>query len=244
MNRCCFWICYDARMRTTLTIDDGIARALEDLAHRSNKPFKQVVNETLRAGLSAPAASKSKPYRIKPAALGGVSPGINLDKPWHLPMPSRTRSSRPRCSCASDSGRRQSADLPDRLRFSAARQGASVAGAVLSDPAPVGLPWIVILAFVRITTRAGIMRRPLSPAEALDYVDSWLQQPCVEIIAPGEQHWPILRRLLEITGTAGNLTSDAHIATLALERGASVCSTDHDFTRFPGIRHVNPLATG
>ena len=38
---------------------------------------------------------------------------------------------------------------------------------VLSDPAPVGLPWIVILAFVRITTRAGIMRRPLSPAEAL-----------------------------------------------------------------------------
>ena len=67
-------------MRTTLTIDDGIARALKDLAHRSNKPFKQVVNETLRAGLSAPAASKSKPYRVKPAALGGGSPGINLDK--------------------------------------------------------------------------------------------------------------------------------------------------------------------
>ena len=115
---------------------------------------------------------------------------------------------------------------------------------MLSDPAPVGLPWIVIRAFVRITTRAGIMRRPLSPAEALDYVDSWLQQPCVEIIAPGEQHWPILRRLLEITGTAGNLTSDAHIAALALERGASVCSTDHDFARFPGIRHVSPLIPG
>jgi predicted nucleic acid-binding protein len=40
---------------------------------------------------------------------------------------------------------------------------------VLSDAAPVGLPWIVILAFVRITTRAGIMRRPLSPADALAY---------------------------------------------------------------------------
>ena len=113
---------------------------------------------------------------------------------------------------------------------------------VLSDAAPVGLPWIGILAFVRITTRAGIMRRPLSPAETRDYVDSWLQQPCVEIIAPGERHWPILRRLLEVTGTAGNLTSDAHIAALALERGAAVCSTDHDFARFPGIRHVNPLA--
>ena len=115
---------------------------------------------------------------------------------------------------------------------------------VLSEAAPVGLPWIVILAFVRITTREGIMRRPLPLADALAYVDSWLQQPCVEIIAPGERHWPILRRLLEVTGTAGNLTSDAHIAALALERGAAVCSTDHDFARFPGIRHVNPLTTG
>jgi uncharacterized protein len=114
----------------------------------------------------------------------------------------------------------------------------------LSDAAPVGLPWIVLLAFVRITTRAGIMRRPLALAEALAYVDSWLQQPCVEIVAPGEHHWPILRRLLEATGTAGNLTSDAHIAALALERGAAVCSTDHDFARFPGIRHVNPLTAG
>ena len=167
MNRCCFWICYDIRMRTTLTIDDGIARALKDLVHRSNKPFEQVVNETLRAGLSAPAASKSKPYRVKPAALGGISPGINLDKPWHSPLPSRTRSSRPRCSCASDSGRRQSADLPDRLRFSQHDRARPWLERVLSDPAPVGLPWIVIRAFVRITTRAGIMCRPLSPPKAL-----------------------------------------------------------------------------
>jgi predicted nucleic acid-binding protein len=74
-------------------------------------------------------------------------------------------------------------------------------------------------------------------------VQSWLRQPCVEAVAPGTHHWPILCRLLEATGTAGNLTSDAHIAALALERGAAVCSTDHDFARFPGIRHVNPLAS-
>jgi toxin-antitoxin system PIN domain toxin len=114
---------------------------------------------------------------------------------------------------------------------------------VLSGTDPVGLPWIVILAFIRITTRDGIMRRPLPLDAALAYVQSWLQQPCVEAVAPGAAHWPILCRLLEATGTAGNLTSDAHIAALALERGASVCSTDHDFARFPGIRHVNPLAT-
>jgi toxin-antitoxin system PIN domain toxin len=114
---------------------------------------------------------------------------------------------------------------------------------VLSGADPVGLPWVVILAFIRITTRDGIMRRPLPLDAALAYVQSWLQQPCVEVVAPGEHHWPIFCRLLEATGTAGNLTSDAHIAALALERGAAVCSTDHDFARFPGIRHVNPLAT-
>jgi toxin-antitoxin system PIN domain toxin len=114
---------------------------------------------------------------------------------------------------------------------------------VLSGADPVGLPWIVILAFLRITTRAGIMRRPLPLADALAYVQSWLQQPCVEAVAPGEHHWPILCNLLEDVGTAGNLTSDAHVAALALEHGAAVCSTDHDFGRFPGIRHVNPLAT-
>jgi uncharacterized protein len=114
---------------------------------------------------------------------------------------------------------------------------------VLSGADPVGLPWIVILAFIRITTRDGIMRRPLPLDAALAYVQSWLQQPCVEAVVPGEHHWPIFCSLLEATGTAGNLTSDAHIAALALERGATVCSTDHDFARFPGIRHVNPLAT-
>jgi hypothetical protein len=67
-------------MRTTLTIDDHIARTLKDLAHRSGKPFKQVVNETLRAGLDTKAARRSKPYKVKPVSLGGVAPGINLDK--------------------------------------------------------------------------------------------------------------------------------------------------------------------
>jgi hypothetical protein len=67
-------------MRTTLTIDDHIARVLKERAHRSGKPFKQIVNETLRAGLSATGAHRSRPYKIKPAALGGVTPGINLDK--------------------------------------------------------------------------------------------------------------------------------------------------------------------
>jgi len=71
---------YDVFMHTTLTIDDDVARALKDLAHRSNTLFRQVVNETLRAGLSMPGARRSRRYKVKPTALGGVLPGINLDE--------------------------------------------------------------------------------------------------------------------------------------------------------------------
>jgi hypothetical protein len=67
-------------MRTTLTLDDRVAKALKALAHRTGKPFKQVVNETLQTGLAARQAPKPRPYRLKPASLGGPVPGINLDK--------------------------------------------------------------------------------------------------------------------------------------------------------------------
>jgi hypothetical protein len=71
-------------MRTTLTVDDRIAKALKALAHRTGKPFKQVVNETLQAGLAAHNAPRPKPYRIKPVALGGVATGVDLTKALRL----------------------------------------------------------------------------------------------------------------------------------------------------------------
>jgi hypothetical protein len=71
-------------MRTTLTLDDRIAKALKSLAHRSGKPFKQVVNETLQTGLAAKEGPKPRPYRLKPVSLGGVLPGINIDKALRL----------------------------------------------------------------------------------------------------------------------------------------------------------------
>jgi len=112
----------------------------------------------------------------------------------------------------------------------------------LSSSALVGLPWAVLLAFLRVTTRAGVLRKPLRPERALAYVDSWLAQPFVTAVGPGPGHWAVLRNLLRTTGLAGNLTSDAHLAALAIERGAALCSTDHDFRRFPGVEHVDPLA--
>ena len=72
-------------MRTTLTIDDKIAKALKDAAHRSGKSYKQVVNETLRAGLSINRVmDNAKPYRLKPVSMGDVAGAYNLTKVLEL----------------------------------------------------------------------------------------------------------------------------------------------------------------
>lgn len=113
---------------------------------------------------------------------------------------------------------------------------------LLSGTTAVGLAWVVILAFVRITTRPGILRNPLTPERAIQYVQEWLDQPYATAVSPGEQHWPVVRNLLKTTGAAGNLVADAHLAAIAIEQGAAIYSTDYDFQRFPGVEHVNPLA--
>jgi toxin-antitoxin system PIN domain toxin len=96
-------------------------------------------------------------------------------------------------------------------------------------------------AFIRLTTSPRVFQSPLSTSEALDLVDSWLAQPCVTLVHPTSRHAPVLRDLLEPLGTAGNLTTDAHLAALAIEHGAELCSTDRDFSRFAGLRWANPL---
>jgi uncharacterized protein len=111
----------------------------------------------------------------------------------------------------------------------------------LSTTTRVGFSWIVILAFLRITTRKGIFASPLSVEQAFAYVDEWLRQPFALVVVPGAEHWSILRHLLSATGAAGNLTSDAHLAAMAVEQRATVASTDDDFKRFRGIDSVNPL---
>jgi uncharacterized protein len=127
----------------------------------------------------------------------------------------------------------------DSVHHAAARRWLEKA---LSGTSQVGLAWIVLLAFLRITTHPRIMHNPLTTVAALNYADEWLAQSCVITVVPGEHHWPILRQLISASGTAANLTSDAHLAALAIEHGYAVYSTDHDFKRFSGLKHVNPLA--
>lgn len=115
---------------------------------------------------------------------------------------------------------------------------------MLSGTARVGIPWVSIMAFLRICTNPRIFSPPLPPEAAIAYIDEWLDQPPVQLVAPGTGHWAILRNLLLQTGMAANLTTDAHIAALALEQGYSVYSADNDFRRFPGLKHINPLSAG
>ena len=114
--------------------------------------------------------------------------------------------------------------------------------ATLSGTETVGLAWNVLLAFLRLTTRAGIFRKQLAVETAFDLVDAWLSQPAVVTVEPTAQHMRILRDLLLPLGTGGNLTSDAHLAALAVEYGAELCSSDSDFARFPRLRWRNPLS--
>lgn len=113
----------------------------------------------------------------------------------------------------------------------------------LASPRPVGLPWVSILGFVRIMTRRGILPNPMFPSDAIDRVRSWLAVPGVQILTPGEMHAEIFFGLIEHAGTAGNLTTDAHLAALAIEYQAELASTDTDVARFPGLRWFNPVGS-
>ena len=112
---------------------------------------------------------------------------------------------------------------------------------VLNDSRPVGLPWVTALGFIRIATNPKALPRPLTVAEACGEVRGWLTRPNVTILHPGDRHADILFGLLEHVGVAGNLTTDAHLAALAIEYQAELHSTDADFSRFPGLRWRNPL---
>ena len=112
---------------------------------------------------------------------------------------------------------------------------------ILATPEPIALSWATILAFLRITTSPSALISPLLLPEAIAIIEDLLHRPQVLILHPGDRHWSVLQRLLTSGQAIGNLTSDAHLAALALEHGALLCTTDRDFARFPGLHWENPL---
>ncbi len=100
----------------------------------------------------------------------------------------------------------------------------------------VGLAWVVLLGFIRLATRRGIFPNPLAVEDALVVVQAWLSHERASVLNPTERHAAILGRLLISAQTAGNLTTYAHLAALAIEHGATLASFDRDFERFSGLR--------
>jgi toxin-antitoxin system PIN domain toxin len=92
-----------------------------------------------------------------------------------------------------------------------------------------------------IATSRRVFKNPLSSSEAQEAISSWLAQPAAGILDPGERHWDILRELMRDGQTVGPLVMDAVLAAIAIEHGATICTTDRDFSRFPGLKWTNPL---
>lgn len=106
----------------------------------------------------------------------------------------------------------------------------------------VGLSWLVLLAFVRLSTKKGLFESPLGVDEALDQVRAWIAAPGAVVVGPGPGHPDLLRRALAGVGVGGNLVNDAHLVALALEHHADIVSYDNDFSRFSGARWRTPEA--
>jgi toxin-antitoxin system PIN domain toxin len=106
----------------------------------------------------------------------------------------------------------------------------------------VGLAHSSVLAFLRIGTHRSVFARPMSRDDAFAIVDSWFDEPSVRAVNPTAQHWTVMRDLATRGQAKGPLLMDAHLAALAIEYGATLCSLDRDFARFPGLRFVDPIS--
>ena len=229
-------------MRTTVRIADDLLVQLRERASQENASLTRVLDETLRNGLRAEEGGRvgGRPIARRPSRSASPASISSKASPW--PPPWRTRRSCGNWRSASETRRPQRPalrgqrggdpprDRAQRLGTVARRRGdrrpAVGGGARLSptDHQPPRLP------------------RPLRAEEALARVDAWLRIEGVRLVGEKPEHWEVLRGLLAESGCAGNLTTDAHLAALAISHGAVLVSCDSDFARFRGLRWESPLA--
>ena len=207
-------------VRTTLTLDDDLAARLRDDAHERGISFKAAANEAIRSGLEQ--SRRPRPYRLRARRMG--VPAVDLTKATQLAAQLEDEELARRLR-----GDGEAADTNVLLaavnRDARGHQTAAEWLATnLSGSEPTGFAWLALVGFVRIVTKASIFAHPLTESEALDFVDEWLACPNATVLHPGERHSAVLRSLLAAAGTAGNLVSDAHLAALAIERGAKLAT--------------------
>jgi toxin-antitoxin system PIN domain toxin len=111
----------------------------------------------------------------------------------------------------------------------------------LSETRSVALPWVVLLGYLRLMTSRHVLQDPFEPGEVLGHIRSWLERPHTQILHPGPRHLALLEGLIHEAGISGKLTTDIHLAALAMEFQAELHSRDTDFGRFSGLRWTDPL---
>lgn len=114
----------------------------------------------------------------------------------------------------------------------------------LGGPEPIGFAWVVLLAFLRLSTSPAVFPRPLEAGTAFGVVRAWLERSAATVVEPLPRHLAVIEGLVAEVGTAGGLVSDAHLAALAMEHRARVMSFDTDFERFPGLERDQPPSPG
>jgi toxin-antitoxin system PIN domain toxin len=112
---------------------------------------------------------------------------------------------------------------------------------VFSGQETVGLPWLSVWAFLRISTNRRIYAAPLSMEQAISVVEEWLALPQVQLVDPGGKHWQLLKDMLLKGQVRGPESTDAQLAAITIEHGGVLQTTDRGFARFPGLRWINPL---
>lgn len=114
---------------------------------------------------------------------------------------------------------------------------------LMTEARPIGLPWAVVFGFVRLVTHPSVLSEPLRPEAVLRRVEAWFERDHVRVLEPGPRHLRIVGEMFVATGVAASLTTDAHLAAIAIEHQAELHSNDADFGRFPGLRRFNPLGS-
>lgn len=112
---------------------------------------------------------------------------------------------------------------------------------LLSEDTLVGIPWAVTFGFVRLMTHREVLVKPVPVGACCDFVEEWFGRPNVQPLEPGPRHLSIFRTFLSTIRMGGNLVTDAHLAALSVEHSCELHSNDSDFSRFPGLRWINPL---
>jgi toxin-antitoxin system PIN domain toxin len=110
----------------------------------------------------------------------------------------------------------------------------------LAGASGVGFSWLVMMAFLRLTTHPSIFGNPLTAAAAVAQLEAWMAQPAAHILEPTSRHLLLMAELLSEVGRGGNLVNDAHLAALAVEHRATIVSFDNDFDRFGVVRWEHP----